>query len=368
MRRIADVWDTISSFQNLARAAKRAARGKRRVRGVAAFLARLEPEVLALQRELREGRYRPGPSASFTIHDPKTREISAAPFGDRVVHHALIDPLEPMLDRRLIANSHACRRGKGQHRAVRCAQRLLRRHAFFLKLDVKSFFPSLRHDVVMATIGRIVGDRAALALFEVIVRAGGENGVGLPIGNLTSQWLANLVLGGLDRFVLGALRIPGYVRYMDDFVLFADDRAALRDAQVAIAGWLGAHALRLKDTATILAPAHAGLPFCGFAIHRGTLRIRPANLRRCRARIRHREWQYREGLLSEERLAASVGAGIEHLRQGCTLALRRTWLGRGVMGADPQLRQPREPGRQLRQLRLERALRQPQQELADEPQ
>lgn len=129
MRRIGSVWETIVSFDNLCSAAIAAARGKRTVRGVARFMERLEPEVLQLQRELRSDSYRPGASTTFVVHDPKTREITAAPFRDRVVHHALIDPLEPWLDRRMIAHSYACRRGRGQHRALGRATRLLRGHA-----------------------------------------------------------------------------------------------------------------------------------------------------------------------------------------------------------------------------------------------
>ena len=149
MRRIGGVWDKITSFANLARAATRAAAGKRWQRGVAAFLERLEPNVLALQRALRDGSWRPGTPTTFAIRDPKPRTITAAPFADRVVHHALIDVLEPSLDRRKAPHSFACRRGMGQHRALRHAQRLVRRWPWFLQLDVARFFPSLRHDLVV---------------------------------------------------------------------------------------------------------------------------------------------------------------------------------------------------------------------------
>lgn len=122
MRRIGNVWDTIVSFDNLCSAARAAARNKRCVRGVARFMERLEPEVLQLQRELEGGSSRPGTPFAFVVHDPGTRVITAAPFRDCVVHHALIDPLEPWHDRRMIAHSYACRRGKAQPRALRQAR------------------------------------------------------------------------------------------------------------------------------------------------------------------------------------------------------------------------------------------------------
>lgn len=133
-------WQTIVSFANLCRAAKNAVRGKRSVQGAARFLAQLEPEVLQLQRALVTGLWQPGRPVTFDIRDPKVRTITAAPFRDRVVHHALIDVLEPGLDAALLPCTFACRRGYGQHRALQHAQRLVRRHGWFSKLDVAKFF------------------------------------------------------------------------------------------------------------------------------------------------------------------------------------------------------------------------------------
>lgn len=328
MRRIGGVWDEIVSFTNLLRATTRAAAGKRTTKGVAAFLARREPELLALQRELVLGTWRPGEPTTFVIWDPKVRTITAAPFRDRVVHHALIDVLEPWLDRRMVPHSFACRRGKGQHRALRYAQRLLRQHAWFLKLDVRGFFPSLAHDVVLATLERVVKDRRALALCEVLVRHGGERGSGLPIGNLTSQWFANLVLDRMDHWLVEELRVPGYVRYMDDFVLFGSDKVSLRGWLGEVTAFLAGLQLAVKERATLLAPATQGLPFLGCRSYRGTVRLRPENLARCRARLRRRQWQFDQGQLDEARLAAAVRAGLAHMKHANTLGLRRSWFAR----------------------------------------
>tara|TARA_R110002072_G_scaffold302737_2_gene488219 strand:- start:47076 stop:48134 length:1059 start_codon:yes stop_codon:yes gene_type:complete len=333
MRRIGNVWETIVSFDNLCRAAHAASRSKRAVRGVAQFLERLEPEVLQLQRELVDGSYRPGTPFTFVVHDPKVREITAAPFRDRVVHHALIDPLEPWLDRRMIAHSYACRRGKGQHRALCHARQLLRRNDWFLKLDVRAFFPSLRHCVVLDALQRVVKDRRWLKLAEVIVRAGGCDNVGLPIGHLTSQWSANLVLDGMDHWICEALRVPGYLRYMDDFVLFADSKPWLRQAQAEVAAHLGAIGLELKVRATVLATARQGLPFLGFRIYRGTTRLRPENLHRTKARLRRRQWQFEQGVFDEDRLADCPRSVAAHLNHGDTLALRRSWFAINRFGS-----------------------------------
>jgi hypothetical protein len=117
VRRVGGLWREIASFSALTRAAHRAALGKRQVLGVARLLERLEPEALLLERELGDGTWRPGRPHTFEVHDPKTRTITAAPFRDRVVHHALIDRLEPIFDRRMVFESFACRKGKGSHAA-----------------------------------------------------------------------------------------------------------------------------------------------------------------------------------------------------------------------------------------------------------
>ena len=318
------LWDDVASFGALCAAARRAARGKRRVAAVARWLADLEPNALRLERELDAGTWRPGAPTTFVIHDPKTRTITAAPFEDRVVHHALMDRLEPLLEARLVPETFACRRGKGTHAALRHARGLVRRRGWYLKLDVARCFDSIRHDLALEALAEVTADERVLELAGRIVRAGGRDGRGLPIGNLTSQWLANLFLGRLDRFVIGELGIRGYVRYMDDFVLFADEKAALRAAHGEIERLLAERLdLRLKERATRLAPTRVGLPFLGWRVYRGTSRLRPENLRRTRERLRRRAWQRREGQIDDDAYRAALRSVFEHLRHGSTLGLRR---------------------------------------------
>ncbi|MEM7310735.1 MAG: RNA-directed DNA polymerase [Planctomycetota bacterium] len=159
---------------------------------------------------------------------------------------------------------------------------------------------------------------------------GGDGRRGLPIGNLSSQWFANLVLDRVDHFVQEQLRIGGYVRYMDDFVLFADAQGALAHAHREIEAFVyGRLRLRLKERATILAPAREGLPFLGWRLYRGTTRLRPANLRRTRRRLGRRLAGSRAGWIDERQLAAAVRSVTEHLRHGDTRSRRRggSWLG-----------------------------------------
>lgn len=201
---------------------------------------------------------------------------------------------------------------------------------------------------MLDTLGRIVKDPRVLALAETIVRAGGDPetpGVGLPIGNLTSQWLANLVLDRLDHYVKEILRVPGYVRYMDDFVLF--DCAKVRlwrwkaDVLAFLADPLG---LSLKESATTLSPTSEGLPFLGWRIYPGTIRLRPENKRRVLKRLRQRRHEFVAGRRSESSYAACVRSVCAHLAHGSTLGLRRAWFV-AVEDAQDPIRHAREPPR-----------------------
>ncbi|HMV68921.1 MAG TPA: RNA-dependent DNA polymerase, partial [Myxococcota bacterium] len=190
--------EQLASFHALRAAALRAARGHRRRREVAAFLADLERHVLALQRELLSGAWVPGEPRVFRIRDPKPRVISAAPFRDRVVHHALMAALEPRFEALADPDSFACRPGGGPWAAVARLRVLARDLPWAGRLDVRHFFESVEHDVVMEAARPALPEGPVAALWEQIVRAGGADGRGLPIGSLVSQHAANRVLGVLD--------------------------------------------------------------------------------------------------------------------------------------------------------------------------
>lgn len=335
MRRVGNLWDRIVSFPNLMAAARRAARGKRTTRGAARFLDRLESEVLRLERELNDGTWRPGVAHSFEIHDPKTRTITAAPFRDRVVHHALMDVLGPVFEKRMLDSSFACRVGRGTHAALRTARQLVRSYDWFLKLDIKKCFPSIRHDVVVESVARCVKDRRVLTLCRTILEGtcadawADVRGVGIPIGNLTSQWFANVVLDRLDHHVKEVMRVPGYLRYMDDFALFAPAKETLASALVDVRSFVEHHLrLELKDRATILAPVDEGMPFLGFRVYRGMTRLRPATARRTRERLRRRAAQRRHGWIDAGQLARSTLSMVAHLEHGTTRAWRRELFSR----------------------------------------
>lgn len=327
MKRQGGLFARIVAFDNLLRAARQAARGKRDRPTVARFVFHLEPELLRLQDELQTGRYRPDAFFTFEIRDPKRRQICAAPYRDRVVHHAVCQILEPCFERRLIFDSYACRPGKGSHAAVARAQHFARRYPYFLKCAVRKYFQSVDHGVLKTLLARLFKDPPLLALLDRSIAHAlpdAAPGQGLPIGNLTSQHFANLYLGELDHYLKDRLGVEGYLRYMDDLLLFADDKPALHRNLAELRAFLReALRLELKETATRLAPVTEGIPFLGFRVYPGVLRLNPRTLRRFRRQWRSRERAYRAGRLGGADLATSVASLFAHVANADTWRLRR---------------------------------------------
>ena len=362
MKRIGHVFAQVCDFRSLEQAAYRAFRANRDNADALRFMYRLEPEILQLQRELESGAYRPGPYHTFTIWEPKERHIAAAPFRDRVVHHSVCAVLEPVFERRYVFDSYACRTGKGSHRAVERAVRFARGNRFFLKCDVRKYFESMDHEILKGLLRHLFKDRYFLSatspsiplqrgnnssvahrlnspfeggqgdvlpLLDRIVDHNAPHnapGKGVPIGNLTSQHFANLYLDPLDHFVKEVLRVRGYVRYMDDFLCFADSKDELHGAQDEVRDFLrGRLKLELKDNKCYVAPVSQGIPFLGFRIFPGTIRLARASLVRCRRKLKSREQAFADGSLSEEKLLQSAGSLFAHISYGDTRSLRRTW-------------------------------------------
>lgn len=338
------------SWDNLLLAYYKAARGKRGKANVAAFEHRLEDNLLGLQAELREGSYRPGSYVSFSIHEPKRRLISAAPFRDRVVHHALCNVIEPIFERSFISDSYANRVGKGTHRALDRCQHFARRYRYVLQCDARQFFPSIDHAVLRGILARKIDDRQVLVLIDCILASGegvlteaydmvyfpGDDLLaatrprGLPIGNLTSQFWANVYLNPFDHFVKRELRCPAYVRYVDDFLLFGEEKKLLWVWKQAIEERL--QRLRL----TIHAKAHArpsseGIPFLGFTVYPDRRRLKRSKGVYYQRRFKRLIAAYARREISFDELTASVRGWANYVRYGNTLGLRKAILSRRIV-------------------------------------
>lgn len=346
-----DLYRRLCSWENLVLAWKKARKGKRGGAAAASFDFVAGEELLALEEELVADRYVPGAYQSFTIHDPKRRLISAAPFRDRVVHHALCNVLEPIFERRFIAHSYANRRGKGTHAALARCQALSRGHRYFLLCDVEHFFAAIDHQVLLDLIARKVKDREVLSLCSRILAGGAEvhrdayeaqlfpgddlisalRPRGLPIGNLTSQFWANVYLDPLDQLVKRRLRCSGYLRYVDDFVLFGNCKAELWAWRSEIVRKLAALRLTLHEAACQPRPVAEGISFLGWVVRTSSMRLKRRKVVAYRRRLLGLVGRYHARELSWNELWASIRGWATHARFGNTAALRRQVLGQVVL-------------------------------------
>ena len=337
-----DLFDEIASFPALLQAARKAARGKRAKPGAAAFLANLEPEVLRLERELSSGSYGPGRYTVIQIRDPKHRTVSAAPFRDRVVHHAFCAVVEPIFERGFIHDSYANRLGKGTHRAIARYERFRDRHGRVLRCDIYRYFPAIDHEILKADLRRRIACERTLWLADRIIDGSNpqeavnlyfpgdhlftpfERRRGLPIGNLTSQFFANLYLNGLDHFCKEVLRAKGYLRYVDDFALFHDEREQLEDWRQRIAEYLEGRRLRLHPRKTLVLDTAQPAPFLGLILlPRGYRRLPEDNVRRFRNRLRGLRDRWRAGTVERAEVIQRVRAWVAHAEHADTWHLRQ---------------------------------------------
>lgn len=332
------LFDRVTSIPNLFSAARKALRGRGSRMPGAAFLADLETEVVALSHEMRSRTYRPGAYHYFEIHEPKRRIVAAAPFRDRVVHHAICRILEPIWERRFVADSFACRTGKGTHAGMRRALSMARRHPWVMGCDIRRYFPSVNHAVLLATICRVVADQRLIDLVRLIleshsqvegaVHEAGEAGRGLPIGNLTSQFLANVMLDPFDHFVTESVRPGGYVRYMDDFLIFGDSRGQLREFGRRVREQLALLDLEIHPDKYRLVRSRDGVDFVGFTVFAdGRVRLRERSLKNFRRRYRHLLASVRRGQARPAEVTASVRSWVAHARHAHSEPLRTALLG-----------------------------------------
>ena len=333
MKRYGNIFPTVTDFHHLYNSAHWAVSGKKNKYLVQDYFINLETEILELQSELISKIYRPKPYHLFYISDPKVRLICTPNFRDQVVHHSLCSLIEPIFERTMIHHSYACRVGKGSRRAIEYAKTNARRYKYFLKLDVRKFFHSVNHELLAGIIARKIKDKDVLQLIDVILAhqpPATELGTGLPIGNLTSQHFANMYLNQLDHFINEKLKISGYMRYMDDLLLFSGDKSQLWDCYASIQDYLfDKLKLDLKDKATLLAPVMQGIPYLGFRIYPAVTRIKRENLQRSKKRLNLRKKQLEVGLITDESYSQSVRSILGFWDQGQTWALRRSVLDLG---------------------------------------
>lgn len=317
-----DIGD-IAGFKNLAAAAVRAGRGKRSRSQVIQFFSQFDLSISRLREDILDGRVPYGILKTFIIRDPKKRTIHAACFEDRVLHHALIRYLGPVLERALCASTFACLSGRGPLAGINRVQKLSRRYPWFVKIDMYKYFDSIDHDLLLCLLQRKYKGHGLADLLAKIVRGYSVSpGFGLPIGSLTSQHFANYYLDGFDRFLLEKLKVCGHVRYMDDVVWWCRSREEARKSLAHARCWLVAERHLTLHDKTQINRSGLGVNFCGFRILPGMLKLsRRRRIRYCAGRVKL-ETAFRDGALSTRQLQTGFSSVLAVTAHGDSRAWR----------------------------------------------
>jgi retron-type reverse transcriptase len=300
----------------------------------AKFKLYYEKHLLQIHTELATKTYTHGAYKSFMIYEPKQREVLAAPIKDRIVHHAVHDTIEPVIDRKFIFDSYACRKNKGTHAAIIRTQRFMQANEYFMHLDVKKYFPNINHNTLKTILKRHIKEQDVLELFYIIINSTlpdnnahmpdlfSSGRIGLPIGNLTSQFLANLYLNELDQYVKHELKIKHYIRYMDDFVVFGNDKAMLKQWEKDIVLFCKNKlqlALHIKGG---IKHYYEGLGFLGFKIYRKHKLLKSVCLNRYMQKYKRKQKELSANKIDENDLQRSVDTWQNHISFANTYRLR----------------------------------------------
>ncbi len=316
----ADLWDQIIDWSNLLESYHEARKGKRYKSEVLRFEEHLEENLTDIHNHLLWGTWSPGPWREFWVTDPKPRLIHAPPFPDRVVHHALVDVVEPLFEQKMIKDSYACRPGKGTHGAVSRLQNMLRRarrqwgEVYVLKADISKYFPSINHDRLLQILARTIRDRDALWLCEQVIRGGGFESRGIPVGALTSQLFANVYLDQLDHQVKDHWGVKRYVRYMDDFVILGRSKAELWELLDQLQDYLAIDLKLSLNPKTAIYPASKGINFAGYRTWSTHILPRKRNIKRTRRSFRALARSYAANRVSLDYIRPRVMSFLGYVR------------------------------------------------------
>jgi RNA-directed DNA polymerase len=326
MKRTGSLFSKIVDFKNLLSAFKSALKGKRKNPEAQKFYLNAEYQILELKAELLSEIYQMQPYITFTIRDPKERKIAAPHFRDHLVAHAIHQVIDPFLDKKLIAHSYASRVGKGVHSAIYQTQQGARQFRYFLKLDIQKYFASIDHFILKKQLSSSFKDPVLLRLLDRILASPipyYPQGKGLALGHLLSQSFANLYLSPLDYWIKHTLKIPGYVRYMDDFLLLSSEISELQDVRQKLPCYLQETLkLSLKPQNNILSPTSEGIPFLGFLIFPSLIRLRNQTKQRTQKGLKNLKKKYQRHEIQEEDLQQSLQGRVEHLKIAQTFRWR----------------------------------------------
>lgn len=332
MKRAGNLMEKIADPDNLRLAFWKARKGKEGKAEVSEYRRRLDDNLTRLRGELLDGSVSVGDYFYFLVRDPKERRICAAAFPERVLHHAIMNVCHPVFERFQTDDSYATRIGKGQYAALEKAKVHIRRYRWFCKLDVRKFFDSIDHEALYAKLCRKFKDPQLLGVFRRIIDSyEAAPGWGLPIGNLTSQYFANFYLGYADHYVREQLHVPAYVRYMDDMVLWHDDKAELLRTTRLLTDFIRDE-LRMTLKPECVNSTGKGVPFLGYVLFPGTVRLNRHSKKRFVRKWRRYDYKLQAGVWSEAEYALHINPLVAFTRFADARSFRRALIERTDAG------------------------------------
>lgn len=342
MKRCGNLFNQIISFENLYLAGRKSRKGKRLKDNVIKFEENIEAELFRLQEELFSKTYSPGIYRESAIYERKPRKISAAPYRDRIVHHALCNIIEPIFEKTFIFDSYACRKGRGTHKAVDRFTEFCRKNKYVLKTDIRKYFPSIDHEILFEKIKRKIKCKDTLWLIKTIIDGSNKQDAvinyfegddlfapfvrkkGIPIGNLTSQFFANIYLNDLDHYAKEALGCKYYIRYVDDITVFGNDKKSLWRIKENMEKLLIKDRLKLNALKTYVAPVSVGIDHLGYRVFPAYRLLRKDNSMLFIRKLKRMRQLYEKSLITFEKLNASVQSWLGHAKHADSFGLRRS--------------------------------------------
>ncbi len=322
-----DLYSQVCSLKNLILAYKKARKGKSKKKDVLAFEENLAYNLKILHEELENQNYLPKPLKTFILRDPKTRKISKSDFRDRVVHHAIIHVIEPLFEKSFIYDSCANRKGKGTLFAItrfdtfnRKVTNNLKSEAFCLKADIRHYFQEVNHEILINLLRRKIIDEKLVLLINKILKNFKNKDKGMPLGNLTSQFFANVYLNALDYFVKHYLRVKYYIRYVDDFIILHKSKKQTENWKKQIDNFLrGKLKLELHPDKSKILSSSNGIDFVGFRNFWHYRLLRKRNINKILVKIN----LYKQGELGKEQLLESFQGWNAYAKWANSYKLRK---------------------------------------------
>ena len=324
MKRVGHLMERIANHDNLREAFLRASRGKQHRQVVQQFRARLDSNLSLMRQQLLDGTFRFGDYQFFTVYDPKRREICAAAFPERVAQHAMMRICHPVLDGYQSPDSFASRKGRGTYAALEKAVQLSRRYYYFAKLDVVRYFDSIDHRVLKDQLSGLFKDPLLLEYFGRLVDGyhGPSIGKGVPIGNLSSQYFANHYLSPADHYLRREMRAPGVIRYMDDVLIFAENKLQLRRLVNEYESF-GSSTLLLEHHPIVMNHVRFGIPFLGYVVRPGGLKLNLRSKRRYSTKMGHLSAMLNDGTITQEIFSQRAGCLLAFIDKAESMGFRK---------------------------------------------